>query len=308
MKRVFYLLLSAAMVITTTLMPTTIFINVNINKFEKQDIKIYQPNSFKNIIRNFNNTKDMEELEQDQKVRDILDQQVEKFYQEFFTNKKGKLVSLNMESRDEIILQTFDNDYANESPNEQIFKTQEYQKTITNTHSFSISLLEKASFKTSFKVPFVSNTEINVEVISDQKWNDITTSSEKLVYPSQEFKVSPFSYAKATYIIKQGTYDNDGVISFSVDLSDYFDFPMMAKDNDGSNTNYWVRFTMRDIIDSLNDLGLGNKIKMDLNQYSIITTDNPKKPTKAYLNLPISWESQGGKLDVKFSEEPISKF
>jgi hypothetical protein len=44
---------------------------------------------------------------------------------------------------------------------------------------------------------------------------------------------------------------------------------------------------------------------MDYKGNSILSTDNVNNPTVIIFNIPINWNSQGGKLDVNFSEAPL---
>lgn len=44
---------------------------------------------------------------------------------------------------------------------------------------------------------------------------------------------------------------------------------------------------------------------MNANTYSIISTDNPDNLQTVFINLPISCDSQGGKLNVTFDEKAL---
>ncbi|WP_342218603.1 hypothetical protein [Spiroplasma endosymbiont of Amphimallon solstitiale] len=39
--------------------------------------------------------------------------------------------------------------------------------------------------------------------------------------------------------------------------------------------------------------------------FSTKLKDNPDNPKTVFLNLPISWDSQGGKLNVTFDEKSL---
>ncbi|WP_400254773.1 hypothetical protein [Spiroplasma endosymbiont of Cleonymus obscurus] len=59
------------------------------------------------------------------------------------------------------------------------------------------------------------------------------------------------------------------------------------------------------MIKLLVDNGYKEQLKIGSNTYSIISTDNPDNPKTVFLNLPISWDSQGGKLNVTFDEKSL---
>lgn len=304
MKKLLYLL-TATMMITSS-SPLIIYLNTNIN-FKNQVIKAYPPNSVRNIIRNFNEGKDMEEYEKDKIVQKLLDEKAIEFYHTFFDAKEGSLISLKMELKNEVILQTFTDTFTNKTANNQTFQTQAYEKEVSDTHTFSIGLSEKVSFKTKFKIPFLVNQELTAEVSASQNWTSSKTVKEKLINPSQPFIVSPYSIGKAIYVIKQGTFHNQGVLRFAVNLkTDYFDLPNFSRSPENNEVQWiWYRFRMSQIIEDQVHMGFADYLKLDSLEYSIISADDPYKPTKAYLNLPITWDSQGGKMEVTFEEEAI---
>lgn len=299
MKKIFYFFAAALMV--ATMIPVSIVATITINNFE-QDAAGYPPTSFINLIRNLNSRIDMKEMEKNKVVRDVLDEEINKAFHTLFDNKEGNLVSSKMDSIGETYVQSFSNTYTNNTSHEQTFKTQEYSETITNMHSFSVALKEKISVGISFKILFIENIKINVEVSSEQKWTYNTTTEKKLINPSQSFIVSPYSLGKALYVIRQGTYRNEGVIRFPIDLETLIWLPVF---DETDNSWYSLGQTVEYIISKEKDLGYADLMKLDCSEYSLISTDNSEVPTIAYLNLPIIWDSQGGKIDVNFTEETL---
>ncbi|WP_253301253.1 hypothetical protein [Spiroplasma endosymbiont of Phyllotreta cruciferae] len=70
-------------------------------------------------------------------------------------NKTGSLYTKNMTAISDNVVQTFEDNYTNNSSSSQTFQTQSYSKTIGNTNSFTISLNESVSFNTSFDFLFL---------------------------------------------------------------------------------------------------------------------------------------------------------
>lgn len=218
---------------------------------------------------------------------------------------------------DEQILWTFSDTFTNNSKYEQIYNTESYSKTVSNSHSFSIKLSEKISqkinIKSKFKIPFIDSVpevgiEMGTESSSEQQWSETITEQVTVTAPSQAIKTSPNSILNVLYIIKQGVYDSKGIINFEVkNINEkIFNIPRFYFTETGDYINVsWSMFSISDIINVLKDGGYTNQIKNNSHKYSIITIDNPEEPNRVYLNLPITWQSQGSKIEVSHYEESL---
>lgn len=260
-----------------------------------------------NIIKDINNTITPKKGWVEEKLYDLGDLSmnglVQSAYTKFFNNKnKGTIKLIKTIPKEENVLETFENSYSNNSDSEQVYQTQSYSKDITNTSTFSWKLSEKVSIKTSWKIPFIGAEEINVELGAEQQWTNTKTTTEKITNPNQPFKVKPHSLGTVLYTIKQGIYKNEGKINYSVNLND-----TIASSYYWSESGTWTKvdYTIKDIIKLLVEHGYKDQLKMDFDSYSIISTNNPDNPKNVFLNLPISWQSEGGKMNVTFDEKPI---
>lgn len=302
MKTIMYLAATAATVAST---PLSIFnygnpvLNTNL---KAKSASWYAPDSIENLIKNVNSNAGDVTWVPVQGIVPTMQKLVQNVYDTYFNDQTGSLYSLKMTPKDEKVVQTFKNDYTNNTPNEQTYYTQSYSETITNTHTFSWKLTEEVSAKASFKVPLVGDTEFSVKVGSEQQTTDSTTTSQTLTNPSQPFKVSPKSLGTALYVIKQGTYHNEGLVRFKVNLDDNIGGSYYW----GHTGEWWqAGSTIRELISILNKNGYANQIKNTSTKFSVLSTDNPNNPTTASLNIPVSWDSQGGKLSVTFDETPL---
>lgn len=268
-------------------------------------LKWNPPTTMENLIRDINNTihpKNGWVREKGYEIDVSMPTLVQGVYDKYFNSKQGTLKIIKSIPKEENTLETFENTYSNNSDNEQTYSTQSYSKAITNTHTFSWKVTEKVSVKTKAKIPFIGESEVNVEVGGEQQGTDTKTTTETLTSPSQPFKVKAHSLGTALYTIKQGIYQNEGKISYPVNLDD-----TITSSYYWSDTSVWSKtdFKVKDLIKLLVDHGYSDQLKMDADTYSIISTDNPDNPKTIFLNLPVSWESQGGKLNVTFDEKSL---
>lgn len=302
MKKLLYTV-SAATIIAGSILPTlNYYTNLNINSKSSNGI-VYTPDTIENIIKTINYSHGDVEWVPVDGVVPTMEQLVQKTYDKFINFHTGSLYSQKMIPIDEKIVETFQNTYTNNASSPQTFYTQSYSQTITNTYSFVWKMTEKISAKASFNVPFVGGTDFTAEISSDQQTTNTVTEAQTLTNPSQPFIVKPKSVGTALYIIKQGTYHNEGLIRFNVNnLND----KITGSYYWGSTGEWWeASMSIKDLILLLSKNGFAEQIKNTSTNFSIISTDNPNNPTSATLNLPVSWNSQGGKLDITFNETPL---
>lgn len=320
--RKFLCLLTAVTVVSTTTAPLiTKILETNIVNNNTIENKYYPPTSFKNFIYNINTSlgADMDFVEKNfegwsMKLNEFIGVFTGILYKNFINNKQGNVHLLKMIPKEEIMLQNFNNTYINSTSNKQTFQIQEYSRTITNTHSFSVSLTESitntVSISASFKTPLVDSEikdELTMGFSDSQEWTETISSSEILTNPSQSFIVNPYSIGRASYIIKQGTYYNEGVIRFPINLSDQILIPIFSNFPASFPESYFHLNNFLEFIIPTLKAGYADQMRMDSNKYSLISLENPENPESGeiYLNLPISWESQGGELEVNFSETAL---
>ncbi|WP_346350294.1 ETX/MTX2 family pore-forming toxin [Spiroplasma endosymbiont of Calodromius spilotus] len=258
--------------------------------------EVLAPTSVKNLIQTYMNY--VEETSDNFSYWiGSAEEDVPKRFDALTNNNTGNLYTKNMIAISDNVVQTFEGNYTNNSSSFQTFQTQSYSKTIGNTNSFTISLSESVSFETSFKFLFF-NSSINVDINSNQEWNKTTTTEETVSAPSQSFIVSPHSKGTAQYIIRQGTYNSSGVIRYFKPL----DFKLWSPNFKDIYGNTWSsNTTLTNMIKRIGSK-YGDMLAMDYKGNSILSTDNINNPTVIIFNIPITWNSQGGKLDVTFDE------
>ncbi|MDQ7983058.1 MAG: ETX/MTX2 family pore-forming toxin [Spiroplasma sp.] len=227
---------------------------------------------------------------------------IQECYDKFFKNKTGSIVSLKGKEKYETVIQRLESTYKNYTASEQIYSTQSFIKTITNNYTFSWSIKEDIELKASVSVPFLKNSlEVTTKFSSQQSWSKSEIITETLTNPSQAIKVSPDSQKKVFYIIKQKTYHEDGCIRYSVNLDDTISSSVYWKNGVWANTS----FSMKEIIKLLAVKGYADKIKFSAKEFSIISVDDPNNPVLVTINLPISWESQGGAIEIDVVKESL---
>ncbi|MDQ7983057.1 MAG: ETX/MTX2 family pore-forming toxin [Spiroplasma sp.] len=217
-------------------------------------------------------------------------------YQAFFNNKTGILKALTSELLYSQEIESYHNTYKNNSPNEQTFSTQSFSKTISNSTSFSFKMNQEIELKTSVKIPFISESELNIKLGFEQQWNDTKTDSITRTIPSQQVKVNPHSETTVRYLVKETKYHVKGMASYTVNLNDRIYFLPLIK----NGQKFLPSFTIKQIISKLEVDGFGDKIKNTSKEFSVIKTDNPNNPSQVTLNLPVEWEIEGSELDVEF--------
>ncbi len=300
MKKILYMI-SVATVIAGSVAPVLSYHpNSTINTKVSNGI-VYAPDTMENLIKDIDNTYNVDWVNNIEAP--TMQKLVQNVYDKYINYHTGSLYSQKMIAIDEKVVQTFSNTYTNNSTKAQTFYTQSYSETITNQHSFSWKMTEKLATKASFTVPFVGGTDFTAEVSSEQQTSNTITETQTLTNPSQPFIVSPNSLGTALYVIKQGSYHNEGMIRFNIsNLNDRITGSYYW----GWTGEWWeTGMTFKDLILLLAKNGFADQIKNTSTNFSIISTDNPSNPTSATLNLPVTWNSQGGKLDVTLNEIPL---
>ncbi|WP_253301343.1 ETX/MTX2 family pore-forming toxin [Spiroplasma endosymbiont of Phyllotreta cruciferae] len=260
--------------------------------------EILPPTSVKNLITTFMNK--IETNDNFDYWIGTADYDTQWRFKELTENKTGNLYTKNMTAISDNVVQTFEDNYTNNSSSSQTFQTQSYSKTIGNTNSFTISLNESVSFNTSFDFLFF-NSSINVDMNSSQTWDKTTTTEETVTAPSQSFIVSPNSKGTVEYIIRQGTYNSNGIIRYYEQLDFKFASPYW-KTKGGKEV-----YSLINLVDMIKIIGTKYRdmLSMDYKGNCVWSVDNVDNPTVIIFSIPITWNSQGGKLDVTFDETPL---
>jgi len=299
MKKLLSLL--SVLTISGTAAPTVIANNPYLITIYENNLKyeILPPTSVKNLIQTYMNYIEENGDNFDSWIGSA-DADVSLRYKQLTNNKTGSLYTKNMIAISDNVVQTFENNYINNTSSSQTFQTQSYSKTVGNTNSFTISLNESVSFNTSFKFLFW-NSSIDVNINSTQTWDKTTTTEETVTAPSQSFIVGPNSKGTAQYIIRQGTYKSNGIIRYYLPS----DFKLWSPNWKGLDGKTWSSSTT--LTNMIKRIGTkySDMVSMDYKGNSILSTDNVNNPTVIIFNIPINWNSQGGKLDVNFSEAPL---
>lgn len=319
MKKILSLLASISLISTGIVTPTSILLN----SIQRQDVEDYSPDSFQNVIKIMNlanegTTKEI--LENSKEVGELITNYVPDYYESAFNGKKGVIRSWEMKAiDDEQVLFTFNDTFSNNSSYEQIYNTESYSREIVNTHTFSMSITEITSKTTniggSFTIPFLNSGiggeakhEMHYELQNNKQWSDSEEEAIIVTAPSQAIKTSAHSVLRVSYVVKQGIYNSRGVVNFEVeDLEkETFNIPHFFFKEDGSfDYVTWEMKSVLEIIDAFKKTGYIDQFKNNSTKYSVITMDDIENPTKIYLNLPISWKSQGGQIQVTHYEEPL---
>ncbi|MBP1524960.1 MAG: ETX/MTX2 family pore-forming toxin [Spiroplasma ixodetis] len=261
---------------------------------KKNGLTWYPPDNMENIIKDINNTiipKNGWVADGNYEIPISMKDLIQKEYDKYFTGKEGTLKPIKTVAKDENIVDSFQDIYTNSSNTEQIYQTQSQSKTITNTNTFSWKTLEKigVKVKAEFKIPWVgkSDVETSAEFGSEQQGTKTTTDSETLTNTSQSFKLKSHSIGTVLYTIKQGTYHNEGKISYPVNLTD-----TISSSYYWSQTGQWSKseYTIKDLIKLLVDNGYKEQLKIGSNTYSIISTDNPDNPKTVFFNSIVTIE------------------
>lgn len=308
-------LISSTILTTSTITPIAIFASQ-----KNQKVESYLSDSFQNLVKIINTKYTSQKiLENNKSIATIIETLVPDYYKKAFnTDTKGNLRSWEMNPiNDEQILWTFNDTFRNDSNYEQEYNTESYTKEITNTHTFSVGITESItnslSISASFKIPFINtSTEVKNELTigfnSSQEWSDSISEKVSVVAPSQRIKASPHSVLKVLYVIKQGVYNSKGIINFEVENINQklFQIPHFYFTTDGNFQNVsWEMWSAAEIVETLREIGYINQLKNNSQQYSIITVDNINHPNKIYLNLPVSWQSQGGQIQISHYQESL---
>nr|WP_269078635.1 ETX/MTX2 family pore-forming toxin [Spiroplasma mirum] len=124
-----------------------------------------------------------------------------------------------------------------------------------------------------------------------------TTETETVEVPEQEFTLPAYKTVVVTYIIEEGTYQSDGWIRFFVS-SDTLIWTSTWENPDGQQ--YSIPFNLRWLVGYFKSIGHGKYLLNNYQGDSVITVDNLDNLQKISLNLPISWVSQGKKINVEY--------
>lgn len=326
MKKLLCLLTSATL-LTSTVVPTAVLLNNNFNsKIENQDVEQYLLNSFENIVKVYNlQFTDQEILDTNKDVAEVIAGAIPDYYNSGFNGQMGTIRGWDMTPLDnDQNIWTFSHSFRNDSPFEQTYDTWAYEKKVTNTHSFSVSITEKTTTKINIKgkitIPFLNKIdtgsgeiggglEVDFEFGQQKQWTDTETETITITAPSQKIKASSKSILNVLYTIKQGLFLNKGIVNFEVtDLTaKKFKVPHFWFDENGNYKNpTWDFLSVTEITDMLKSSGYSEQLQSKKSNYSILTVDNIQDPQKFYLNLPVTWESQGGKIDISHYETPIN--
>lgn len=225
-------------------------------------------------------------------------QGAEKLQNQIYNNKIGLLETKNKEKINVLNSRVWGHTFTNSSNSEQTFSTQAYEKTITKTSTWTISVSLKESLKFDF---FVG--EGSVEFTVTGGYTNTKTETETLKLPSQNFKIKPNSVADVNVILEKATYKSTGIVKFEVDMSKELDFgPYTSKCNNIEEKHTTSILTVKEFIDILWKHNYDDYLKHnDNNTNSIFTVDNIENPTRAYFNIPITWDWSGNNLIVNFT-------
>lgn len=295
MKKLLYMITAATVLASST----TSILTYHTNSTAKitANTKVYAPDTVENIIKSINNTYNVQWVKNNAAPK--MENLVANVYNKYVNHHKGSLYSQKTIATNEKIVATFSNSYTNNSPRQQRFYTQSYSETITNQYSFSWKMAEKVAAKASFTVPFVGGVELTAEISSEQQTTTSITQAQTLTNPSQPFIVGPKSLGTVLYIIKQGTYHNEGTIRFNISLDD----KITGNYYWGPTGEWWeTSMSIRNLILLLSENGFADQIKNTSTNFSVISTNDPNNPSSATLNLPVTWDSEGGKLDITLNE------
>ncbi|UZQ30361.1 MAG: ETX/MTX2 family pore-forming toxin [Spiroplasma phoeniceum] len=224
---------------------------------------------------------------------------VKKLQDEIYNNKTGLLKINNKERLNLQSSKIWGHTFTNSSDKEQVFSTQAYEKIVTNTNKWNINISLKESLKFDF---FVG--EGSVEFTISGGYEKTETKTETLKLPSQNFKVKPNSTADVNIVLEKATYKSTGLVTFEVDMNKVLDLgPYTIKyiDEDDRIEEKNGTLTIRELIDVLWENNYNQYLKYNNNTDSIFTVDNIDNPTKAYFNIPITWNWTGNNLIVNFS-------
>lgn len=223
-------------------------------------------------------------------------------YNTYFADKTSTLRALKTELTDEIIEETFTDTYVNRTPNKQTFQTHAYSREVSNTTSFTIQLQEEVDVSVSTNFMF-GGASINASLSSTQAWTNSQSTTQTVTAPSQEFVVDAHSTGTAVYNVMSNQYDVTAALSVRLPLETAMWTSLAIPDSPGPA---YASYTLREIIGFLNEAGYGDMMRTESEEFCVITTDNPDKPSMVSLNLPANYVTEGGKLDVDFFQEPLN--
>lgn len=298
MKKLLYFI-SATTIFCGTAISTTNYYSI---KLQANNVIWYAPNSMENLINDIDNAVGDVNWVSRNDYDTSMEKHVQEQYDKFISNNEGIVTSVMVPVKvDSTIVYVGANKFTNNTSLVQTFLTLAYSLDINNLQSFTSYLPEKnAVVDTSFKVPFINDLQFNAKLTSTSKWTGTQITEETLANKSQSIEVPPKSKVMVDILFKQETYHNKGLISFKVDLDDTISSLYYFDDNHNWAT---TNFTMKEIIEILVQHGYGEQIKNTSSEYSIISTDDPVNPSEVNLNLPVSWETQQGKIEVVVQEE-----
>lgn len=315
-----------AILSTISIIPSTLpIMAISYKLIVTRTYKAYSLDSFKNIIRIINdkfqdNSKHMGTDYMDK----LLDGFAPIFYAKSINDKLGEVVVWSSQPRnDTAVIKNYENTYINHSNLPQKRLTQSRTETISETHSFSVTLSERISTSAGVKisgkirVPIAEIKEeleikFGVESKSEKSWNESKTTTISETVPSQEILQNPHTTLHVNYKVSQGTWDYNAITRFKIDdmENNLFRIPLFYFSEKGTiNYIVWNNYSIKETLEILKEYGYSDQLNLDQKrEYSIISVDNIENPKKIFVNLPITWNSPTSGFTLDHYEEPLEEF